>query len=85
MKKINDSWEDSWDDMTKYHKPQAHEFMFDVLGWWRWWQAKKLKAVMDRSRLYWAKKWQRRRVVRMLRLQRKFEKALQKVKENAHV
>uniref|UniRef100_A0A6M3Y0L5 Uncharacterized protein n=1 Tax=viral metagenome TaxID=1070528 RepID=A0A6M3Y0L5_9ZZZZ len=85
MKDLKDFYKDSWDDMTKYHKSDALEFSLDVWGWWRRLKAKKLKGVMDRSRAYWRKKRQRQRVVRMLRLQRKFEKAMRAVKENANV
>ena len=56
MKTEKDFYEDSWDNMTKTHRTQAPEFVMDLWGWWRRWQARKLKAVMDRSRAYWARK-----------------------------
>ena len=56
MKTEKDFYADSWDDMTKYHKSEAPEFAVDLWGWWHRWQAGKLKAVMDRSKAYWARK-----------------------------
>ena len=85
MKTEKDFYEDSWPDTTMYHKSKAPELMFDVWGWIKGWKSKKLKNVMDRSRASWAKKRQRRRVVKMLRLQRKFEQAMREVKENSNV
>ena len=85
MKTEKDFYEDSWPDTTKYHKSEAPMFAVDLWGWLRRLKAEKLKGVMDRSKLYWAKKRQRQRVVRMLRLQRRFEKAMREVKENANV
>jgi len=84
MKTLKDFYEDSW-PTTKYHRSEAHGFAVDVWGWVKGWKARKLKSVMDRSKLYWRKKRQRQRVVRMLQLQKKFEAALKSVKENAHV
>ena len=85
MKTEHDFYNDTWSDMTKTHRTKAPEFAFDVLEWLRRLKAEKLKGVMDRSKLYWAKKRQRQRVVKMLRLQRRFEKAMREVKENANV
>ena len=85
MKTEQDFYADTWDNMTKTHRTKAPEFAIDVWGWLTCWRARKLKSVVDRSKAYWAKKRQRQRVVRMLRLQRKFEKAMREVKENANV
>jgi len=84
MKTEQEFYKDTWDDMTKYHKSKAPGFAVDLWGWWQRWKSRKLKTVMDRSQAYWRKKRQRQRVVRMLRLQRKFEKAMREVKENAN-
>jgi len=90
MKKIKDSWEDSWDDMTKYHRAKAPEFAFDVLEWLRRLKAEKLKGVMDRSRLYWAKKkaqkekdLQRQKVELMWAHLRKHKELLGEIREEA--
>uniref|UniRef100_A0A6H1ZDF3 Uncharacterized protein n=1 Tax=viral metagenome TaxID=1070528 RepID=A0A6H1ZDF3_9ZZZZ len=56
MKTEQDFYNDTWSDMTKTHRTKAPEFAVDLWGWWRRWQARKLKAVMDRSRAYWTKK-----------------------------
>ena len=56
MKTEKDFYEDSWDNMTKTHGTKAPEFAIDVWGWLTCWRAKKLKAVMDRSKAYWARK-----------------------------
>ena len=83
MKTEQKFYRDSWDDMT--HGSRRREISFDILGWWAKRQAKKLKDIIGRSQAYWAKKRQRRRVVKMLRLQRKFERAMRDVKGHAHV
>jgi len=85
MKTEKDFYNDTWGNMTKAHRAKTAEFAFDVLEWLRRLKAEKLKNVIDRSKVYWAKKRQRQRVVRMLRLQKRFEKAMREVKENAHV
>ena len=83
MKTEKEFYENSWSDMS--NSSRHREISWDILGWLRQLKARKLKDVMDRSRAYWARKRQRRRVVRMLRLQRKFEQAMREVKENANV
>ena len=90
MKPIRDSWEDSWDDMTKYHQTEAPAFAVDVWGWWRRWQARKLKGVMDRSRLYWARKREqkkmkqrRRKTEMMFKHRRIYREMLREIREEA--
>ena len=56
MKTEKDFYEDSWDNMTKTHRTKAPEFAVDLWGWLRRLKAEKLKGVMDRSKLYWARK-----------------------------
>ena len=56
MKTEKDFYNDTWDNMTKTHRAQAPEFVMDLWEWWHRWQARKLKAVMDRSKAYWARK-----------------------------
>jgi len=56
MKTEQDFYADTWSDMTKAHRTKAPEFAVDVWGWLTCWRARKLKAVMDRSRLYWDRK-----------------------------
>ena len=90
MKTLKDFYTDSWPDTTKYPKSKAPEFTVDVSGWWRWWQAKKLKSVMDRSKLYWAKKkeqkkkdLQRQKVELMWEHRRRYRELLREVREEA--
>ena len=56
MKTKQDFYNDTWSDMTKTHRTKALEFSSDVWGWLTCWRAKKLKAVMDRLKAYWARK-----------------------------
>ena len=90
MKTLKDFYEDSWPDTTKYHRSEVHGFAVDVWGWWRWWKARKLKSVMDRSKLYWAKKKEqkkrnllRQKTEMMWEHRRRYRELLREVREEA--
>ena len=90
MKTEKDFYEDSWPDMTKYHKSKAPELMFDVWGWLRRLKAEKLKGIMDRSKLSWAKKEaQKKRDLRrqktelMLEHRKRYRELFKEIREEA--
>jgi len=90
MKIEQEFYTDTWDDMTKTHRTKALEFASDVWGWLTCWRAKKLKVVMDRSKLYWARKEaQKKRDLRrqktelMLGHRRRYRELLREIREEA--
>jgi len=90
MKTEQDFYNDTWSDMAKTHRTKAPEFAIDVWGWLTCWRAKKLKAVMDRSKAYWARKReQKKRDLRrqktelMLGHRRRYRELLREIREEA--
>ena len=90
MKTLKDFYEDSWPGTTKYHRSEAPEFAFDVLGWWMRLKAEKLKGVMDRSKAYWAKKKEQKKrdlfkqkTEMMWEHRRRYKELLREVREEA--
>ena len=76
--------------MTRYHKSKAPELVVDLWGWWRRWQARKLKAVMDRLKAYWARKREqkkmkqrRRKTEMMFKHRRIYREMLKEIREEA--
>ena len=90
MKTEKDFYNDTWDNMTKTHRTKAPEFAVDLWGWLRRLKAEKLKGVMDRSKLYWARKKEqkkrdllRQKTELMLEHRKRYRELFKEIREEA--